>query len=113
MENETKKIVSEESAIELHSLEDDLQKCIDIVEKCIASSDWIECDNPKILQLGFAKMAQLDSDDESERVYLRLGKMKEMQRFDSNFSQVYEKWVINRWVSRRKSRSAMFFSRYQ
>ena len=165
VEKEIKKIVSEEYAIELHSLlsdleftilncdsieegllgfvafknieneekvvvvqwsfakpvikfinlneEKDLKKCIDIVEGCIANSEWIECNNPKKLQVGFAKMAQLDSNDESERVYLRLSKIKEMQSFDANFTQIYEKWVYNGWISNRKPRSAIFFRRYR
>ena len=49
-----------------------LEPAIEQIEECLTEDGWLRCDIPKTLRVGFVKLADIDSDEKSIHVSMRL-----------------------------------------
>lgn len=52
----------------------------ELLRRCIDESGWIDSDYPRDRLVGFAKYAEIDSDEESEMVYIPITVLKQLSQ---------------------------------
>jgi len=64
-----------------------------LITKCITEEGWIQCDNPMKLVVGWVKLAELDSDEESKGVFISLVSFKQISQ---DVRKRVEKWRLEK-----------------